>query len=641
MVSLLKFWSANARQKISAITQLTAPVFRALRLENAVDLIISPNEISFAHGTGVLLSRLLEGQKNYVVARSATHYGGTQLVDAKDSFVLPPGATSRAEVFNEVVKWLDGWKIRSILCTPFFQTDLLIAIAAQAVTGAPLGLWVMDDNCLVNNGISKDVMEEAINRSEALFAISPELKQAYQTEFRRSFSVVPPLVPEAMLRKTASDASTQSNLVMIGNVWSPQILDQLSKSIHEAELTLDWYSSNPELWSNKISKDTLAKRGLRVVPTVEPQALVEIITRARAVVVPSDPGTKKDGHEAALGNFSIPTRMPFVLAVAGTPMIVVGRSDTAAANFVNRFGLGRVVDYDAKALQAADRALAGAAEQKKIRQKAAELAPSFSFQGAFNFLIAAILDGGRRPDERFERLFPPSKSYSIYVDKRPPKQFSKDFGEVIQLCDRLLASGFVPDFILDIGASTGIWSLAVHKVYDKARYVLCDPMFSRYGKLWTPTHFELIEAAISDKAGKATFSVSSDLYGSSLIAVSEIVQVTEKIEVSIRTVDEIVKQKKLKGRGLLKVDVQYAEHLVLNGAKKTLNEFIDVVVLELSLMRAAKAAKTLLEVSNQMDKLGFRIYDQIGFWRVPKSGEMEQMDIVFVRKGATFLSLGE
>lgn len=627
----------NAVEQVSA--PIIQPIIKLFRSQEPIDLIISPNEISFAHGTGVLLSRLLEDQKRFIVARSASHYGGTQRVNADHAYVLPEGAKTRRQVFAEVIQWLSHCNIGSILCTPYFKEDLLIAIAAQAVSGAPLGLWIMDDNCLFNSGIPKPLMEEAIGRADALFAISPELKQAYQTEFRKSFSVVPPLVPQGLIRSKPSEPSSSTDLVMIGNVWSPQILDSLSRVVQKAGIRLEWHSSNPDLWAGSIANSTLAERGLQVVASGDPQALRDRIVEARAVVVPSDPGSKDNGHESALGRFSVPTRMPFVLATSGTPMIVVGRPGTAAANFVERFDLGKSVPYDGKALRKAFDELGKKAVQKAIRDRAAKLAPQFSFHGVYAFMKQAITDGGRRPDDRFEKLFPPSGSYAIYQHKPPPKQFSKDFGDVIQLCDRLEASGFTPDFVMDVGASTGIWSIAVNKVFKKSRYVLCDPMFSRYGKLWTPKEFELVEAAISDKPGKAVFSVSSDLYGSSLIAVSDIVQVTEKIEVPVHTVDEIARKKKLAGRGLLKVDVQYAEHLVLNGAKNLLAKHVDVVVLELTLARAAPQAKTLLEVANQMDKLGFRIYDQIGNWRLPKSGELEQMDIVFVRKDAAFSAL--
>ena len=71
---------------------------------------------------------------------------------------------------------------------------------------------------------------------------------------------------------------------------------------------------------------------------------------------------------------------------------------------------------------------------------------------------------------------------------------------------------------------------------------------------------------------------------------------------------------------------------VVEGALRTLKEQVDVVVLELTLVRVHGGTKTLLEMCNRMNALGFRIFDQVGNWRVPTSGELEQLDVVFVRK---------
>jgi FkbM family methyltransferase len=181
--------------------------------------------------------------------------------------------------------------------------------------------------------------------------------------------------------------------------------------------------------------------------------------------------------------------------------------------------------------------------------------------------------------------------------------------------------------VLDIGASTAIWSNAASSVFENARYILCDPMFSRY-QVWAKPGFELVEAAIGDKPGEATFSVSSDLYGSSLIFVSNIVSITDRVTVTVKTVDDIALKKKLAGRGVMKVDVQ-----VVRGALRTLNDHIDIVILELTLARVHDDAKTMIEMCNWMDELGFRLFDLVGGWRVPTTGELEQIDAVFVRKG--------
>jgi FkbM family methyltransferase len=599
-----------------------------------IDLVISPNEISFAHGTGVLLSRLLDGRSDFVAIRSRTTYGGQQIITPVEALVLPDGVSARAQIFLQMAEWIADYPVRNILCAPYFETDLVMAIAAQAISGAPLGLWIMDDNCLKNGGIDKKIMAEAIERSSALFAISPELKRQYQSEFRRPMAVLPPLVAPSMIRAKPAKPPKKPSAVMIGNVWSVDLLEKTSRAVEAAGLEVDWYASNPDLWTGSLTSAVLANRGIKVIDEKSPDKISAAVTAAACVLVPSDSGDSGP-HEAALGAMSLPTRMPFVLATSGTPMIVLGRPGTAAGQFVERFAIGKVVPYDGTALRAAFSDLAQAENQEAIRARAAAVAPRFSFKGAAGFVFEAIASNGRWSDDRFEKLLPDdSSAYGIFVEKPIPPHVASDFGEVINLCDRLKGVGFVPDFILDIGASTAIWSSAVSTVFQDARFVLCDPMFSRYPNVWTKPGFELVEAAISDRLGKATFSVSSDLYGSSLINVSSVVSVVDKVTVPLRTVDEIAKEKKLKGRGILKVDVQYAEHLVIEGALKTLASSIDVVVLELTLARAHPDARTLLEIANRMDKLGFRIFDTVGGWRIPATGEMEQLDVAFVRRKA-------
>ncbi len=597
-------------------------------------LIISPNEISFAHGTGVLLSRLLEGKTDFVAMRSRNDYGGQQRITPRAAFALPAGLDDRRAIFALVGKWLNGINVRQIICVPYFATDLTLAIAARAITGAPLGLWVMDDNCLKHDGISGELMREALDMASARFAISGELKREYQTAFQKPFCVVPPLVSPAMVQTGPVDTVPEADagLVMIGNLWSPKILKRLSNTIAEAGVQVTWYCDNPDLWNGSVRKEVLKKRGITTISNLPPEEVQAHLESARAVILPSDPG-EMGGHETALGDMSLPTRLPFIMAASGTPVVILARPGTAAGNFVERFEIGTVVPYDAKALQEAVKQLSAPEEQRRIRANAARHAANFSFEGAFDFLETTIGNGGRWPDQRYESILAmDDNQYALFVDRPAPRQYAEHFSDVVAVCDRLKGIGFSPDWVLDIGASTAVWSRAVESVFDKSRYVLCDPMFSRYDNVWANPHYELVEAAISDKEGEVTFSVSSDLYGSSLIQVSDVVEVVDEVTVPVRTVDAIAAEKRIEGRGLLKVDVQFAEHLVIDGALRLLAEQTDVVILELTLPRVASNSKTLLEMCVRMDELGYRVYDLAGEWRVPKSGELEQMDVVFTRK---------
>ena len=216
-----------------------------------------------------------------------------------------------------------------------------------------------------------------------------------------------------------------------------------------------------------------------------------------------------------------------------------------------------------------------------------------------------------------------------YVDFQPPSHILPNFTEVYQFCARLNARGWRPDYVIDVGASTGIWSGTVSEVFTDAKFLLCDPLFESYAEAWEKPCMERVKVAIADKPGELMLSVSKDLYGSSLVAVEN---KANEVKVQVSTVDILVTERGLTGRCLLKADVQFAEHLVIAGAMHTLKTACDFIILELTVPRVTAEARTLLEMSNWLDDLGFCITDIVGSWRAPSTGEIKQLDVAFMRK---------
>jgi FkbM family methyltransferase len=197
--------------------------------------------------------------------------------------------------------------------------------------------------------------------------------------------------------------------------------------------------------------------------------------------------------------------------------------------------------------------------------------------------------------------------------------------------------GYAPDFVIDVGASNGVWSFFASRALPSKRYILVEPLVSRYRVdttdhfLSTHPEFEIVEMAVSDRAGTMPLHLSSNLYGSSLLQPEILDDKGESIDVPVTTLDSLAQDKRSFGRGLLKLDVQYAEHLVLAGAKRFLDQ-VDVVVMEIGLVRVPVGAKDFLEMLNFMDGLGFRYFDEGGEWRSTVDGALEQKDVLFVRK---------
>jgi FkbM family methyltransferase len=204
---------------------------------------------------------------------------------------------------------------------------------------------------------------------------------------------------------------------------------------------------------------------------------------------------------------------------------------------------------------------------------------------------------------------------------------------------RLRESGLNPDFLLDVGASSGCFSFVAALVYPKLRYVLVEPLASLYREqkeryCWLGDlhpEFEFVEVAVSDKRGKVKINVATELCSSSLYPLAA-ADTAKTMEVEALTLDDIDAQKGLQGRGILKLDIQFAEHLALRGAKRLIRK-IDVILMEVAVERLYKDTMVLSEVVRHMDKAGFRYHDDLGEYRRPENDMLCTKDVLFLRKG--------
>jgi len=209
---------------------------------------------------------------------------------------------------------------------------------------------------------------------------------------------------------------------------------------------------------------------------------------------------------------------------------------------------------------------------------------------------------------------------------------------------RLKGQGLRPDFVIDVGSSIGIWSFVASKIFPEARYILVDPLMRRYDasarKYFLdriPNH-EVREVALSNRPGSATFRISEDLWGSSLLDPADF-RAYDSTDVEVKTLDQIAREASIRGRGIVKLDVQCAEHLVLEGGKDFLPQ-VDVIAAELSFVRYDPQARVFLEMLQLLDQLGFRYYDETGGWRSPVDGTLLQKEVLFVRRNILLPEVG-
>lgn len=373
------------------------------------DIVITSCEVSPAHGTGTLLLRMFPNSSDIISLRTSNFYDGTQEFGGAQH-CLPLAQSSRPEI-TSWVKWcVAGTRIRRIMVLPYLPADPLVALTAHEVTGAPLCTYIMDDKNVCAEGIDDGLMKQLAEKSRLRLVISPEMRDRYAKKYGLSFFVVPPLVPESLLRRTPvfpPAGTNESHGVLLGNVWGQRWLDMLRGCLRGSGFSVDWYCNQKTPAGLKFDRAEMAADGIIFNEPVAEAQLPALLARYPFALVPTD---TLDGYSPpsvrAIAELSLPSRIPTMVSMAHLPVLVVGSPATCAARFVTRFGLGEVVPYEQAAIAAALARLNTPAAQAEIRSRAAKLAGALTAEGSADWIWKSLEEGGPS-DLRYEEMMPP------------------------------------------------------------------------------------------------------------------------------------------------------------------------------------------------------------------------------------------
>jgi FkbM family methyltransferase len=630
-------WLWDSLEKKEAIDLRFESLLQQTSIRNA-SVVVTANEVTQRHGTGALVKRVFPNDADIISVRSDNHYGGDHDFGVK-SYYLPHRGLSRKSVFTNISYNFAEHDINRVFCVPYYSEDLLTAIALKELFGVPMATWIMDDQNISVNNIPDELMKEFLSKCSVRFATHPELRDAYENKYGLKFWLLPAVVPDALIT-TAIAAPTSENCqqkagAFIGSIWSQQWFQCLCESVKGAGVKLDWFGNSQYYWLTE-SEAELQAKGIYPQGLYPEDLLAEKLKDYPFVVVPTGTLDERD-DQPQLSQLSLPGRILFNLATSNTPVILLGSPRTSAANFINRFQIGTVCDYIPESFSAAVNYVLDPNNQKKMRENAVKVAKHFSDKNIDDWIWQSLTDG-QATDLRFESILPRSPIDLVHFIESPvPSLVYKDYAQVYQVMRRLKGQGYQPDFVVDVGASHGIWSHTVSQLFPEALFILIDPLISRYEQtarndyLSNIPRAKLLEIAVSNQAGPVSFQVSPDLYGSSLLIPANF-RNYETIMVEVKTLDQVASEQPLSGRGILKLDVQCAEHIVLEGAKIFLTQ-VDLVIAELSMVHHDEKALVFIEMLNLLDQLGFRYYDETGEWRSPIDGTLLQKEVVFIRQG--------
>jgi FkbM family methyltransferase len=198
--------------------------------------------------------------------------------------------------------------------------------------------------------------------------------------------------------------------------------------------------------------------------------------------------------------------------------------------------------------------------------------------------------------------------------------------------------------IFDVGAHHGQTALTYSKLFKYAKIYSFEPYPTSFDILKEKTkHVSLIKPfnfALGNKNGHIEFHVNNSTATNSILGTStqgHEVWGTGKLEtqqitkVQVCTLDEFFKQESLAKIDILKLDTQGSEHLVLEGARSTLEKgMIKLVYTEIITMPTYENQKTLDEVLYIFKTINFRLHHFYNFSLTP-DGQLRQLDAIFVR----------
>jgi len=371
-------------------------------LEGA-DAVVTHIEINDRHGVGVLLGRLFGGSDKLITIRSQDHFGGSQML-GDIRLKIEHGGADRPRVFENVLGALGGHTVARILAVPYYADDARNAVALQAISGAPMCTYLMDDQNLWEAGIPDAWMAELLEASRLRLAISRELAAGYEAKYGLKFWWMPPVVePDRILRRLELpplEAETPWG-VIVGNIWGRHWLERLRGAVRGAGVRLHWYSRS-HFHYFEADPSALERDSILVEEEPLDDELIALLRQAPFAVVPTGTLEASDDRRS-IAALSLPSRIPFILATAHTPLLALGSRETAAARFVEESGVGLACPYEREAFREAVARLLEPRHNAAMRRRALELAPLFSGEGALDWIWRS-LELARPADDRFDRL---------------------------------------------------------------------------------------------------------------------------------------------------------------------------------------------------------------------------------------------
>jgi len=202
--------------------------------------------------------------------------------------------------------------------------------------------------------------------------------------------------------------------------------------------------------------------------------------------------------------------------------------------------------------------------------------------------------------------------------------------------------GFSPRHVWDVGANRGDWTRAALNYFPDAEYTLVEPqddLKAGAADLMRGGHkIRWVNAGAGNEPGVLPLFICAKDQSSSFLDSSRIQgDAVRKIEVQVRTLNEIRTSLSLPVPEMLKVDAEGYDLKVLEGASDFVGS-TEIILVEAAIgqLDLENSARNLI---NTMDAYGYRLLDITDLHRGPSQGVLWLCEFAFLRKASQLFDL--
>lgn len=203
----------------------------------------------------------------------------------------------------------------------------------------------------------------------------------------------------------------------------------------------------------------------------------------------------------------------------------------------------------------------------------------------------------------------------------------------------LKKNGFQPRVIYDIGAHYGEWTSEVNRVFNQAQFFLFEanehnrPYLQRAGFPYFISLLgdreDLVTFYAINNTGDSVFREQTSHYKDGCF---------KEKSLQMTKLSTLVKKNSLPLPDLIKMDVQGAEKLIIQGSPDIVCN-AEVVILETKILEYNKNAPLIHEMMNVMSDLGYCVLDILELHYLPTQ-ELVEVDLLFVKNNSPLIKKG-